>query len=214
MSCRPTVLTGAALAALLALAAPITRADSINITTYSLTNNNPAGSAPLTQILAAISPIGAFDTTSTITPLQAGSDVTQYGLTSSFGNGTIPAGNPSAGQPLQVLQLDLANGGLAPGSSLDFALRMSQSYQGSAPTLSPITSGVAFGTGVVSATNDNPATTGTSITAVDQVGSTVATPEPAALLIWSALASLGLFRARHWRQRRSHRGLAWSAGPM
>jgi hypothetical protein len=178
-------------------------ADANSITTYSLTNTNAAGSSPLTQILAEISPIGAFDTASKSTPLVAMTGDAQNGLTASFGSGTIPAGTPGAGQPLQVLQLDVSGAGLQPGGTIQFALRLAQGYQGGPPLLSPVTTGVVIPPGVISTPADNstPAPTPTvTPTSPGSQPTAINTPEPLSLLVWSALAGLGWARARTLRR--------------
>lgn len=96
---------------------------------YELTNEAPVGSAPVEQVIFSVTPAGLINekTPAPFGPLKVlpgshGFD--KNGLLVSVGNGTIPRGQPGAGQPYQLLLLTFKHGGLAPGGVIDFSLKL------------------------------------------------------------------------------------------
>lgn len=168
--------------------------------TYELKNTSVAGTTPVDQVIANVTPPGLIDTIDTtppspygpltILPGSQGFDKNQ--LLVSVGHGTIPQGQPGAGNPYQLLLLTFENGGLAPGGVLDFSLKLNQ--PGATPPqleLPPTSTGLTIAqitsspTTPVSQPSNNPPTQNT--------------PEPLSLVLWSALAGAGMLRARRVR---------------
>lgn len=129
-------------AAILMLAAPPAPAGAASITTYRLSNNNPAGSPPITKVGAYVVPPGSIDDTTEESPLtilegSSGFESSTDALNVLVGNGQVPEGEANAGAPLQGLALDFlgknipetgfVGKGFAPGGVLNFSLNLSPS---------------------------------------------------------------------------------------
>jgi hypothetical protein len=117
---------------------------------YELTNKAPAGSAPVQQVIFSVVPAGLINEKTkppfgplTILPYGHGFDTKN--LVVSVGRGTIPQGQPGAGQPYQLLLLTFKHGGLAPGGVIDFTLKLNKA-NGTAPRLQlpPTASGLTI----------------------------------------------------------------------
>jgi len=142
------------------------------------------------QVVALINPAGGV-----VTPP---SSATQGPLTilanssgfNSSGVYDFLASKTANGQTLQALGLSFYGQGLAAGGIVNFSLNVAN--QSSPPQLSSQTAGVTI------ALNPTPATPSGSNSNTGVTDAQV--PEPLSLLIWSALAGAGLFRARTLRR--------------
>jgi hypothetical protein len=200
----------AALSALLVLASTSALAAVVPFdgqATYQLTNNNPPGTAPVTQVVANVIPPGAIvpvnPQTSPLTILPGSSGFNESDLKVLLGSGKTPSG----GQ-LQALALDFGAGGLAPGGVLNFNLSLDPTLN-AAPTLQlpPTATGLSITEVSLppSGGNSGGGNGGSSGQPYGNGGGGVGNvPEPMTLLIWSTGAlGLGLLRARAYRRARS-----------
>jgi hypothetical protein len=167
--------------------------------TYQLTNKNPAGTAPVSKIVANVIPPGAIvPTTPSSSPLtimtgSAGFD--QSNLKVLLGSGKTPAGDP-----LQALALDFGTAGLQPGGILNFSLTLDPSLQ-AAPALQLPTDGTANGLSIVQTAAEVSATGGTGLGGGEPNNNAV--PEPVSLVLWSSGAmALALAHVRRYRRSR------------
>ena len=154
---------------------------------------NAASSPPTPQVLALDTPISIVTPSSSASsPLQIVSDSTGYyynnsqQLLVSIGNTALQNGS----SPVQVQALGLSfygtNQGLPANGSLTFELPFNANIVGGGPS--------ASGSGSSTSTVGPQSGTGSA--------SSTETPEPFSLLVWSALAGAGIWRARA-RGRRS-----------
>jgi hypothetical protein len=183
-------------AALLSAARPTpARGDGLSTTaatTYQLSNTSPAGTTPVTQVVANVIPPGTIVPTSpsvsplTILPGSFGFD--QENLKVLLGAGTSPSGSP-----LQALALDFGAGGFQPGGVLNFGLSLDKTFQGAPELLLPATSSGLSITEVPAASTPTPGGGGTTPTQI---------PEPMSLVLWSTLAGLAWMRVRGLRRAR------------
>ncbi len=184
-----------------------------------------SSNAPTPQILAVVSPVSIVQPpTSSDSALQIFTDTTGYYIKSPSQLSVGIGNNPNDGSSItsQALGLSFYGHGLAAGDSLTFSLPFAQSVVGSPPTTipqftvydpttgNPISSiqikydGLAPTQGTTATGSSGSTTTsGSGSTTTGGTGPTLAeTPEPLSLLVWSALAGVGLWRARS-RGRRS-----------
>jgi len=94
----------------------------------------------------------------------------------------------ATGQPVQALGLSFYGQGLAAGGILNFSLNVAN--QSSPPQLVSQTAGVSI---ALTPTASPPTSSDNGVPAAQ-------TPEPLSILLWSALASAGLVRARALRR--------------
>ncbi len=203
---RPTPFV-ALTAALALLAVHADRTFASGMAAFRLMNIDPAGSEPISSVLARIQPpstVVARDVENdppTILPESSGYD------SSGFDQEALEAGliegSGSDGNPFQILKLDFGPGGLAPGGKLYFQLKKAPDYTGDVSLVLPDSV-----TNLALETLDHLNPTGP--TDPGDSGSTpppsepggVQVPEPTTALVWASLAGLlGLARAR--AQRRS-----------
>lgn len=192
---RPTLFAFVGVALILAAQPAVSRASSI---TYELKNTSAAGTAAVDQVIANVSPPGLIDQNVpppygplTILPGSQGFDKNQ--LFVSVGDGTIPAGQPNAGSPYQLLLLTFEKGGLLPGGVLDFSLKLTQP-NATPPQLQlpPSTTGLSL----VQITQTPSSSPGISDPGNTPNPPAHNTPEPLSLILWSTVAGAGILRAR------------------
>jgi hypothetical protein len=167
--------------------------------TFQLSNTNPAGTTPVTKVVANVIPPGtivppnADSSPLTILPGSTGFD--QNNLNVLLGAGKTPSGGP-----LQALALDFGPHGFQPGGVLNFSLSLDQAFQGT-PTLQLPTDGTAAGLSIVQTQSATPdvSTQGSGQTVL----STSAVPEPLSIALWSMGAmGLALLHVRRYRRIR------------
>jgi hypothetical protein len=145
------------------------------------------------QVVALVEPAGGVVTPPSsatqgpLTILSASSGITSTGVYDYLASTT------SNGQPLQALGLSFYGNGLEAGGLLKFSLNVAN--QSSPPQLVSQTPGVTI------TLNPPTPSSGSSSSGSSSVG-TDAVPEPLSLLLWSALAGVGLIRAHAWRRPR------------
>ncbi len=198
-----------ALIAFAAVAALSGRAHASGIANFQIVNHNPAGTAPLTDVLAEIQPPGAVDAptgskTSPMTVLAGSSGFDAKDLTFNLGNN----------QAGQNVALDIIfsktstdpGPGFAPGGVLNFSLNTVGSTAPTLTLVNPTTDLPPVGLTLSSFTPPTTGTgTGTTGTTTSGNGSTAPSnnvPEPISLAVWSVAAGLGLLRARAFRRAR------------
>jgi hypothetical protein len=176
---------------------PTTSALASGVTTYQLTNNSPAGTAPVNLVFFQLTPPNVIDETvaSPFTVLPGSSGFTQP-LSGGTLDATIPAGQPNAG-PFQAIGLDFTNsGGFGPGAVLDFQLSLKSSVL-DAPTLQLLDPTTLLQT--QPDIQPLPASQGLSLVALEVAN----VPEPMSLALWSVLAGLGLFQVKRPRRAKT-----------
>ncbi len=212
------------LAALLMLAAPPLPAGAENITSYRLSNQSPAGTPPVSEVVAYVVPPGAINDKTVESPLtimEGSSGFDQEALLVAVGNGAVPDGQENAGDPVQGLALNFGQNGFAPGGVFNFALNLNPLISASPdlvllPTspaglaiedVPPTSVDVGGDDGV--GTGDNAGDPGSGgdggvapVLAPGGGGNAPENqvPEPMSVVIWSILAGLGLARARKLRR--------------
>ncbi len=176
-----------------------------------MTGSPPAAgsAAPTPQFVAEVSVPSIVQPPSTSDPvLQIYSDSTGFYISNPKDLSPEIGNNPNNGSAItsQALGLSFYGQGMAAGSSLTFSLPFAQSVVGGKPptTIPQFTvydpNGNLISTVQIKYDGLAPAAGSTS------GGGTVttqATPEPLSLLVWSALAGVGLWRARTRGGRRS-----------
>ncbi len=212
-------------AAILMLAVPPSPAGAASITSYRLSNTNPAGSAPITEVVTYVVPPGAINDKTAESPLtimNGSSGFDPEALLVAVGNGEVPEGQQNAGDPVQGLALTFGRDGFAPGGVFNFSLNLNPLI-GVAPDLvllptspaglaiedvPPTSVDVGGDKGVGSGGGD----VGTGSGGGDAVVPVIApgggegnapevqVPEPMSVVIWSVLAGMGLVRARRLRR--------------
>ncbi len=172
-----------------------------------------AGStAPTPQFVAEVSPVSIVQPPSTSVPvLQIYTDSTGFYFKNPSDLSPEIGNNPNNGSPItsQALGLSFYGQGLTAGSSLTFSLPFAQSVVGGPPPTTipqftvynpavsltqPISDIQIKYDGVVPASGSS--TSGSSTSGSGTVTIQAQTPEPLSLLVWSALAGVGLWRAR------------------
>ena len=214
------------LAAILMLAAPPSPAGAESITTYRLSNNNPAGTTPVTEVVAYVVPPGAINdktVESPLTILEGSSGFDPEALLVAVGNGEVPEGQANAGDPVQGLALNFGPDGFAPGGVFNFSLNLN-------PAISDVArpgalAGLAGGAGDPGCAPDfgrrgrrrwrrqrrgrrwrrrrrgrRRGRPGRRPRCDGGNGPENQVPEPMSVVIWSVLAGLGLARARRLRR--------------
>ncbi len=215
------------LAAILSLAAPLLPAGAESITTYRLSNKSPAGTAPVTEVVAYVVPPGAINdqtVQSPLTILDGSSGFDQAALLVAVGNGAVPDGQANAGDPVQGLALSFGESGFSPGGIFNFSLSLNPLVSASPdlvlfanspaglaiedvpPTSVDVVADPVVGNG----TGDAGTGSGGEVAVVPVVdpgsgsgggnAAEVQVPEPMSVVIWSVLAGLGLARARRLRR--------------
>ncbi len=237
MIARPLVLTVVSAAALV-LAAPPTPgfADDIPTPYYSLKYNPSSPNAePIQQLFFSLSPpdqiVEQKDANGNVAnPLNVLTGFDPNRVKGGVLDGTIPAGQPSAGQ-FQAIGLDFGTPGFQPNSEMDFSVKLKDPSSGSLPALTLLdpsallqkdnpqimplatTSGLTLdlvnGTGTSSGSSGSTSTPSTpsmpstpSTTPSENPVPPTTIPEPLSLVIWSALAGLGLMRVETLRRSR------------
>lgn len=183
------LLTAAAL-----LAMPMS-ARSAGVATFRLTNTDPAGSTPVTEVLARVLPPGSVVPRDVDkdppTILDASSGYTSSGFNPDDLQVLAGAGTTASGDPFQAIKLDFGAGGFAPGGRLYFQLNKSPSFEGLISLVLPTSVGnlaleaINVPVGVVT-----PAQAG---------GAQV--PEPASVLVWTGLVAASFWHIRAFRRR-------------
>jgi len=196
--CPALLLAGVVASLSLAAWPPSVCAD--HMINYTLTNTS---SNTINGVVLGVSPTNDIDESlpSPVTVLPGSTGFNPAGLNGATGDGTVPAGQPNAGAPLQVLVMNFFNGGFAPGGVLNFGLSVHDSVTTPPSlTLQLPASGLSIAEipPVGSGTNSDPGTNNNN--------PPPNVPEPMSLAIWSVLTSLLLFRARAFR--RAHTRLA------
>lgn len=193
---RPSLFAMLAVALVLAGTPSLSWASTI---TYQLTNTAAAGSAPVDQVIANVSPPGLIDQNvpppyGPLAILSGSQGFDKNQLFVSVGDGTIPQGQPNAGSPYQLLLLTFENGGLSPGGVLDFSLKLTQP-NATPPQLQlpPTTTGLQLVQITQSTGGPSSSPSGSTPPPVQN------TPEPFSLILWSTLAGAGMIRARKVR---------------
>ncbi|HWE38655.1 MAG TPA: hypothetical protein VG406_19050 [Isosphaeraceae bacterium] len=192
---HPTPLALVAALWLAAAGSPPTARAAVTTTTspvYQLTNTTDQS---IQQVVANVVPPGTIVPADAQTPpltVQNGSsgfDPTQLKV-------LLGAATSQSGSPLQALALDFGSKGLGPHGVLDFTLSLDPKFQGNLQ-LQPVTpaSGVTIAQLPPSGSQSSDDTGKTSGTGPGS-SPTTNTPEPATLVLWSALAGFGLVRAR------------------
>lgn len=211
-------------AAILMLAAPPLPAGAESITSYRLSNNNPAGTPPVTEVVAYVVPPGAINDKTVQSPLtimNGSSGFDPEALLVAVGNGEVPEGQQNAGDPVQGLALTFGQDGFAPGGVFNFSLNLNPLI-GVAPDLvllptspaglaiedvPPTSVDVGGDNGVGNGGGTGSTGGGTDDVVVPVIAPgggggnapEVQVPEPMSVVIWSVLAGLGLARARTLR---------------
>ncbi|WP_435015364.1 hypothetical protein TA3x_002902 [Tundrisphaera sp. TA3] len=203
---RRTALMGM-MTPLLALLALSTPALGSGVYKYQITAvNAPTGTASsLTQAAFYVTPPESPDVDSTENPIQIDTldskgafDVLNYKpgqASSAFADDSDPTAVPPVALTQRALGFLFSGPGFKTDGSdvLTFTMATDPSYTGPAPTLTPI-SGLEYiqvkSLGLVVPSSQN------------GEGSTVNTPEPATLALWSALAGVGLVGSRARRRGR------------
>jgi len=211
------------LAAILLLPAPPPPAGAEGITSYRLSNTNPAGTAAINEVVTYVVPPGAINDKTVESPLKILEGSTGFdpeALLVAVGNGEVPEGQENAGDPVQGLALNFGPNGFAPGGIFNFSLNLNSAIS-EAPDLvllpdspagltiqdvppPPTSVDVGGDDGVVDDGGDDDGGDGGGTPPVvppennnppeNQV------PEPMSVVIWSVLAGLGLARARKLRR--------------
>lgn len=211
------------LVALLLAAAPSSPAGAASITTYRLTNTNPTGTAPISEVVTYVVPPGAINDKTVQSPLtimDGSSGFDPEALLVAVGNGKVPEGQANAGDPVQGLALNFGQKGFSPGGVFNFSLNLNPSIK-DAPNLvllpdspaglaiqdvPPTSVDVGGDGGVGKGGGDGGTGSGGSggvVPVVPPGGGTAPenqVPEPMSVVIWSVLAGLGLARARRLRR--------------
>jgi hypothetical protein len=184
-------------------ASEISNTATADTASYQLTNTNPAGTTPVTKVVANVIPPGTIvppsADSSPLTILAGSSGFDQNNLNVLLGAGKTPSGGP-----LQALALDFGPQGFKPGGVLNFSLSLDQAFQGT-PTLQLPTDGTATGLSIVQTATATPdvSTQGSGGTVALQGGTTSAVPEPLSLALWSTGAmGLALIQVRRYRRTR------------
>ena len=220
------------LAAILMLAAPPSPAGAESITTYRLSNHTPAGTAPVTEVVAYVVPPGAINdktVQSPLTVLEGSSGFDPEALLVAVGNGQVPEGEANAGDPVQGLALNFGQKGFAPGGVFNFSLNLNPDVS-DAPnlvllpdtptglaiqTVPPTSVDVGGGDGGGDGGDGDGGGDGGGgdggggpVVIPDGGGGNGPenqVPEPMSVVIWSVLAGLGFVRARGLRRSRGDR---------
>lgn len=146
---------------------------------------NGINSGQFPQVVASIDP------TNSVVPTQNGSVGPLTVLPGSSGfdsNGLVD----SLSTDHTKLGLIFFNSGISSGGVLNFALSVDKTVSSTPPVITSLTPGVS-----IALEKTAPSTTPT--TPVTTSPSPVNTPEPLSVLVWSALAGLGLIRVRRLR---------------
>ena len=103
---------------------------------YHLNNTDALGTSPVSGFLAYVKPPGTLDLdASPLMILPGSSGFTRYGDANdslfkvAVGDGQVPAGQPNAGDPYQLLAVDFGPDGFAPGGVLNFSLKLNEPVQ-------------------------------------------------------------------------------------
>jgi hypothetical protein len=183
------------------------RADQVGTADYSLTFPAglpaPGGPSPSSgsssiaapQVVLLVDPAGgvvAPSSSSTQGPLTILAGSTGFDQSGVYDY--LASSTDSSGQPLQALGLSFYGSGMAADGVLNFSLNVTN--VNAPPTLEWVNNGSQ----TMSPFTPNPVS-GTSVTAATSADDVTATPEPLSLLLWSALAGVGLLRARTLRQK-------------
>jgi hypothetical protein len=201
---RPiTLLAAAAVAAALVSASwpAAARANGIvgGTASYRLTTTqdipvpDPNANAP--QVVAAVVPPGTV-----VPPTQsdgtAGSPLTILKSSTGFDQSqlivALKDGTTTSGATQQLFGLSFFGNGFSRNGQLDFSLNLGNSVT-TAPQLQSLTPGVTI------AALDTTSSTTTTSTSTPVVQNSV--PEPMSVVLWSAVAGMGLLRARRVRRR-------------
>jgi hypothetical protein len=173
--------------------------DSTNgSSSYRLSNTNPAGTAPVTKVVASVIPPGTVvppdPSSSPLTILPGSSGFDQSNLQILLGDGKAPNGDP-----VQAVALDFGTSGFQPGGVLNFSLSLDKAFQGSPDLqLPPSAAGLSIMHVNATGTGSNNGGTG-GTTPVGTPDTQV--PEPLTLFLWSTGAvGLGLVRACAYRR--------------
>ena len=171
-------------------------ARAAGMATFRLTNTDPAGAAPVTEVLARVLPPG------TVVPRDVDKDPPTIldpstGYVSSGFNPddlqvSIGDGTTAAGDPFQAIKLDFGPGGFAPGGRLYFQLNRSPSYDGLIRLVVP--------TSVENLALEPLDVPVAAAPPFSQGGGGSQVPEPASVLVWAALTAAGIWRARAFRR--------------
>jgi hypothetical protein len=186
------LLTAAAL-----LIMPLTTARAAGVATFRLTNTDPAGAAPVNEVLARVLPPGSAVPRDVDkdppTILDAGTGYLSSGFNPDDLQVSIGEGTTATGEPFQAIKLDFGAGGFAPGGRLYFQLNKSPSYDGLITLVLPTSvenlamEAIDVPPGVVPPGNP---------------GGAPQVPEPSSVLIWTGLAAAAVWRARAFRRNR------------
>lgn len=196
------VFAGLGLSPLRLQASPVT-----TTYTYRLTDTDPAGSTPLSQVAATVSPNGAIvplnPSQSPLTVLPGSSGFDASNLQVLLGTGTGADGSAA-----QALGLSFGNGGLAPGGVLNFSLQTSPTVSGPLQfTLPTGTSDVSIQS--IAATTSGGGSNGSSGSGGGNSpsdsggGGSVTVPEPMSAVVWCGLLGLGAWQSRRRRPQKA-----------
>ncbi len=215
------------IAVLACLVAAPDEADGSTLMQFRLAND---GTKPVSGVDFTVEPPGAIvppvvgsDPTTgkdltgspvTILPNSTGFDASKFSVALGSGSGeqrlrllfgqTQTVGSDGSVQIQPVLDSNGQPLGLfLPGAVLNFALNVDSAAQNALQLVLPDT---ASGLTLTALNTPPPSDPGTSPTPSDPGGSAVWVPEPSPLILWSALAALGLVRVRSYR--RLHRAAA------
>lgn len=204
---RPRLAPLVALTATLVMAAAwCTPAVAAGVATFRLTNVDPAGSVPVSTVLARIKPpsaVVARDVAAdppTILPESSG-----Y-VSSGFDPDSLEVGliegSTDSGDPFQILKLDFGAGGFGPGSRLYFQLNKAPNYTGDVELILPdsVTNLAIEAMQHIDPPKSDEGKGGGAVTPPD-IGPGVQVPEPVSAVLWLlVVAGLGLARVHAYRR--------------
>lgn len=178
------------------LAMPFT-AQAASMATFRLTNTDPAGSAPVTEVLARVLPPGSIvprdEDKDPPTILDPSTGYTSSGFNPDDLQVLTGEGTTSTGDPFQAIKLDFGPGGFAPGGRLYFQLNLSPAYQGLVGLVLPSSvenlaiEAINVPVGVVTPGQ----------------GEGWQVPEPASVLLWTGLGAVCFLLVRSARRQRA-----------
>lgn len=185
-------------------------APAAGMASFRLTNVDPAGSAPVREVLALVLPTGSVvardveNDPPTILPESSGfvsSGFDADALQVTLGEGEVEGPGGTA-EPFQAIKLDFGPGGLTAGGKLFFQLKWSPQYEAASQDLIRLVlpidvTNVAIETLSLPVSPESPEAgrPGGTTPPPPQV------PEPLPVLLWSVLIAAGAARARVARRR-------------
>jgi hypothetical protein len=172
-------------------------ARAAGVATFRLTNDDPVGVAPVTEVVARVLPPGSIVPRDVDkdppTILDPSSGYVSSGFNPDDLQVVLGDGTTATGEPFQALKLDFGPGGFSPGGRLYFQLNMSPAFQDMVRLVLP-TSIENLAIESISVSDAAPTPTPAPPPQV---------PEPMSVLVWSILTGAGVWRARAFRRLRA-----------